>query len=125
MRVAAEHRAAQLNRPPPPESRVGAPPPAGREAVDLLVAAHDGLDAEALLAVAPAGLGVDLAHAGDRAGHRVLVVDDEAVTPSRTTSGTEPSGKAITGVPHASDSTITRPNGSGQRIGMSSARAPR
>ena len=47
------------------------------------------------------------------------------VTPSRTTSGTEPSGKAITGVPQTSDSTITSPNGSGQRIGISSARARR
>ena len=36
-------------------------------------------------------------------------------------SGTEPRLKAITGVPHAIASIITRPNGSGQSIGNSSA----
>jgi len=40
-----------------------------------------------------------------------------------TTSGAAPSGKASTGVPQASASIITMPNGSGQRIGTSSARA--
>src|SRR5215211_3277156 len=47
------------------------------------------------------------------------------LTPSRTTSRAAPSGNAITGVPHAIASTITSPNGSGHRIGMSTARAPR
>ena len=47
------------------------------------------------------------------------------VTPSSITSGTEPFRHAITGVPHASASTITSPNGSGQRIGITSARAAR
>ena len=46
------------------------------------------------------------------------------VSPSSTISGAEPSGKAITGVPQAIASVITSPNGSGQRIGMSSALAP-
>ena len=46
------------------------------------------------------------------------------VTPSVTTSGTEPRLNAITGVPHAIASIITRPNGSGQSIGTSSAIAP-
>ena len=46
------------------------------------------------------------------------------VSPSVTTSGTAPIGSAITGVPHASASTIARPNGSGSRTGNSSARAP-
>ena len=46
------------------------------------------------------------------------------VTPCSTTSGTEPLRKAITGVPQAIASIITRPNGSGQSIGMSSAIAP-
>ena len=40
-------------------------------------------------------------------------------------SGTEPLHHAITGVPHASASIITRPNGSAQSIGNSSAEAPR
>ena len=43
------------------------------------------------------------------------------VRPSSTTSGTEPPRNAITGVPHAKASIITRPNGSGQSIGNSSA----
>ncbi len=46
------------------------------------------------------------------------------VTPSSITSGTEPRLKAITGVPQAIASIITRPNGSGQSIGTSSAMAP-
>ena len=45
-------------------------------------------------------------------------------TPSRITSGTEPQRNATTGVPHAIASIITRPNGSGQSIGNSSAAAP-
>ncbi len=46
------------------------------------------------------------------------------VTPSSTISGTEPRLNAITGVPHAIASIITRPNGSGQSIGISRAVAP-
>ena len=45
------------------------------------------------------------------------------VTPSSITSGTEPWRKASTGVPQAMASIITRPKGSGQSIGNSSARA--
>ena len=45
-------------------------------------------------------------------------------TPSSSTSGTEPRLNAITGVPQAIASIITRPNGSGQSIGNSSACAP-
>ena len=44
--------------------------------------------------------------------------------PSSTTSGAAPPGQAMTGVPQASDSSITRPKGSFQRIGKSVARAP-
>jgi hypothetical protein len=44
--------------------------------------------------------------------------------PSSITSGTEPDLKAMTGVPHAMASIMTRPNGSGQSIGNSSAAAP-
>ena len=43
------------------------------------------------------------------------------VTPSSTISGTEPQRQAMTGVPQAMASIITRPNGSGQSIGNSSA----
>ena len=46
------------------------------------------------------------------------------VTPSSITSGTEPRRSAITGVPAASDSIITSPNGSGQSLGKRVARAP-
>ena len=42
------------------------------------------------------------------------------VLPSTISSGAAPSSKAITGVPHASASTMTIPNGSCQRIGISS-----
>ena len=45
------------------------------------------------------------------------------VTPSVTTSGTAPSGHAMTGVPQAIASIMTRPKGSGQSMGNSSARA--
>ena len=38
-------------------------------------------------------------------------------------SGTEPCAYAITGVPQAIASIMTSPNGSGQSIGISSARA--
>ena len=43
------------------------------------------------------------------------------VTPSSTTSGVEPERKAMTGVPHAIASIMTRPKGSGQSIGKISA----
>src|SRR3954471_14037239 len=46
------------------------------------------------------------------------------LTPSSMTSGTEPRRMAITGQPQAIASIITRPNGSGQSIGNSSALAP-
>ena len=43
------------------------------------------------------------------------------VTPSVITSGTEPRRNAITGVPHAMASIMTRPKGSGQSIGNNNA----
>jgi len=46
------------------------------------------------------------------------------VTPGHSTSGTEPHGLAITGVPHAIASIIASPNGSGQSTVKSSANAP-
>ena len=45
------------------------------------------------------------------------------VTPSSTTSGTEPRRQATTGVPQAMASIMARPNGSGQSIGNRSAAA--
>jgi MFS family permease len=44
------------------------------------------------------------------------------VTPSSTTSGTAPRSKAITGVPQAIASIMTRPKGSGQSSGASNAK---
>ena len=46
------------------------------------------------------------------------------VRPSSITSGTEPRLNAMTGVPQAMASIITRPNGSGQSIGTNSTMAP-
>jgi hypothetical protein len=46
------------------------------------------------------------------------------VVPSTTTSGTEPRGNAMTGVPAAMDSIITSPKGSAHWIGKSVAKAP-
>ena len=45
-------------------------------------------------------------------------------TPSSMTSATEPQRNTIPGVPHAIASIMTRPKGSGQSIGKSSADAP-
>ena len=47
------------------------------------------------------------------------------LTPSSIISGTDPRPNAITGVPQAMASIITKPKGSGQSIGNSSAAAPR
>jgi len=52
-----------------------------------------------------------------------MVSQTKPVTPWSMTSGTEPRRKAITGVPHAMDSAMTIPNGSGQSIGNTSAAA--
>ncbi len=41
------------------------------------------------------------------------------LTPSATTSGTDPLRQAMTGVPADMDSIMTRPKGSGQSIGKS------
>jgi len=53
----------------------------------------------------------------DRAGSSSTM---KPVKPSSMISGTEPRLYAITGVPHAIASIMTRPNGSGQSIGTSS-----
>src|SRR5690348_4687718 len=52
-----------------------------------------------------------------------LGVSANPLTPSSTISPTEPAQKAITGVAQAIASTITKPKGSGQQIGKSSAAA--
>ncbi|TPV99378.1 MAG: hypothetical protein USCAAHI_01183 [Beijerinckiaceae bacterium] len=62
-----------------------------------------------------------LANGADRAR---LVFDDEPRQTIFDHFGTEPRLKAITGVPHAIASIITKPNGSGQSIGTISATAP-
>ena len=54
---------------------------------------------------------------------RSMLSTTKPVTPSSTTSRTDPRGQAITGVPLAIASIITSPNGSGQSIGKSRARA--
>ena len=65
---------------------------------------------------------VELADARDRRRPpRRIASTMKPVTPSSMTSGTEPLRQAITGVPHAIASIITRPKGSGQSIGKSSA----
>ncbi len=60
--------------------------------------------------------------------HRTIDLDPIESTrnplrPCSMISGTEPCAQAITGVPQASDSIITNPNGSGQSIGNNSAAA--
>ena len=52
-----------------------------------------------------------------------IVETTNPVSPSSRTSGTEPLRKATTGVPQAMASIITSPNGSGQSMGNSRARA--
>ena len=60
----------------------------------------------------------------DGRGHRPLVVDEKARPAfDHELAQPRPRGNAITGVPQASASTITMPNGSSQRIGISSPRA--
>src|SRR5688500_17473469 len=49
---------------------------------------------------------------------------DEAVHPRPHDLGHGPQGRATTGVPQARASSMTRPNGSGQSMGNSNARAP-
>ena len=62
-----------------------------------------------------------LANGGDRCG---LVLDDEPRQPVLDDSGTDPRLKAITGVPQAIASIMTRPNGSASRS-ASAKRPPR
>ena len=91
--------------------------------VDLGVAAAHRLGRE-LLGVLAALLGVDLADPFGRLAISSTSSQMKPVTPSTITSGTEPRRSAITGVPAASDSIITRPKGSGQSLGNRVARAP-
>ena len=79
---------------------------------------------EAFLELAPALFArnrIDLADGGDQF---VDFLARNPVTPGLMTSGTDPHGRAMTGVPHASASIIARPNGSGQSIVKSNASAP-
>ena len=99
---------------------------ARHDLVGALVRLGDRRHVEALARALAAALGIDLVRAArpprpSRARRRPRSRSRRRAT----SSGADPSGKAITGVPHAIASVITRPNGSGQRIGMRNARAPR
>jgi hypothetical protein len=96
-----------------PESRRARP---GGRAVDRLVGQGHAVRREALGAAATA-LRIEAGGLLDRAGHLVLVVDEEPVDAVLDDLGRRPWAKASTGVPAASASTMTIPNGSGQRIG--------
>ena len=101
------------------------PPSVQLGAREALVARRHGLGREPLRHPAPAGAPVDLVNARDGARPaRPGSARTKPVTPSATTSGTEPRAVASTGVPHAMASIITMPKGSGQAIGKSSASAP-
>ena len=88
------------------------------------VVRHHPLGLEALLGVGAARLGGDRVGLLER-GDRVAPVGRRSrrSRPGSITSGTAPQRDAITGVPHAIDSIITRPNGSSHSIGKSVARA--
>ncbi len=58
-----------------------------------------------------------------RIGKILIGFADQPRHAMSTTSGRDPRRRAMTGVPHASDSAMTRPNGSGQSIGKRSAQA--
>ena len=85
----------------------------GGDHVDVAMLAHPG-------SAVPRS---DLLQPAYRLAHPALVMDEEASLPSTTSSRAAPSGNAITGVPQASASTITIPNGSFQRIGIRRPRA--
>ena len=88
--------------------------------VDGLVAAHHGRGREALLDPGPAGRrDRDRRRGRSRATRSSAPSRRKPVTPSATSSGAAPQFVVTTGVPHAMASTMTRPNGSGQRIGNS------
>ena len=67
---------------------------------------------------------VNVSNATDRIDGIDVIIHDKPRFPVETISGTEPHGKAITGVPQAIASIITNPNGSGQSMGNSRALAP-
>ena len=99
-----------------------ATPPAAGEAtaaparalVDAFVARDDRRHVEALAHRRAAAAAVDLVRAGRRRAPSPPRPRRRSRSRRRsTTSGAEPSGKAITGVPQAIASTITMPNGSG------------
>ena len=98
--------------------------PTFSRAVDREVVARHARRAEALLEALAHALAVELQRL--RAPRRPPARPSRRcspVTPCSTTSGTEPCGQAITGVPHDIASIIASPNGSGQSIGNSSATA--
>jgi hypothetical protein len=66
---------------------------------------------------------IEATSSGNRSHSIRLWLDNEAGHPSLITSGTDPRGHAMMGVPHAIASIITRPNGSGQLMGNSNPSA--
>ena len=80
--------------------------------VAVFVAGHHRLGRELPLHPGPHHLGVQFADPGDGGSHLLHRGDDKPVSPSATTSGTDPLRQAITGVPQAMASVITSPNGS-------------
>ena len=94
-------------------------PACGRRASDS--GRHRGV-AEAAVELGPAGAAIERADPSHRRDQLVLAVARRSRSRRRAiTSGTEPRGRAITGVPQARASIITRPKGSGQSIGKSRA----
>ena len=91
--------------------------------IDPLVAARHLGRREASHGLLPTGPAVDLVHGAAQVASSSSVSPISPVTPCVTISGTEPRRRATTGVPQASASAITSPNGSGQSIGKSSASA--
>ena len=83
----------------------------------LEVVAHHAPLGEVRLDVVPAAGRIDLVGLRDRAGQVLVAIDVDARLAGRITSGTAPRRIATTGVPHAIDSSMTRPNGSSQSIG--------
>ena len=90
----------------------------------LVVGGHVARDAEALFDLRRQTAGSISSSRPTAATISSTSSQTKPVTPSSMTSCTEPLRSATTGVPAAMASIITRPNGSGQRMGKTKARAP-
>ena len=117
--------AAPLERCRPTSSAAAAATLSDQAAVDREIVLRHAARGEALLEALADLLARQLRQAGrPRRSRRSSSSTMKPVRPSSITSGTEPRLKAMTGVPQAIASIITRPNGSGQSIGTSRAIAP-